>query len=74
MITDNTIYSYRKKKPISQQALADLLDIPRTTMSFYENKRMYPTHEMAEKIAEILNTTIGKLYDQNELDIIRSNK
>ena len=62
------------KVNLSQQALADLLDIPRTTMSFFENKRMYPNFELAEKMADILKTTIGKLYDPSELELIKNNK
>jgi len=74
MVLDGTIYTYRMKKKISQQKFADLLDIPRTTMSFYENKRMYPSLVVAERMADILDTTIGKLYDPSELDLIRNNK
>ena len=72
MITDRTIYTYRQKANLSQQDLARLLDIPRTTMSFYENKRMYPNFELAEKMAEVLKTTIGKLYAPGELELIRN--
>lgn len=70
MKLDNTIYSYRKKMKMTQQKLADLLELPRTTISFYETKRQYPDLKTAEKIAEILNTTIGKLYTKEELDVI----
>ena len=67
---DNTITIYRNKKKISQQKLADLLGLPRTTVSFYETKRQLPDLETAEKIAEILDTTIGKLYTPEELNVI----
>ena len=73
-MTDSTIFTYRKNKGISQQKLANTLNIPRSTMSFYETKRMYPTLEMAEQMAEILGVTIGKLYNQTELAVILENK
>ena len=71
VIEDATISAYRKVKKLNQQQLANMLNIPRTTMSFYENKRMYPTLEVAEKIAEILGKTIGQLYSKEELEIIK---
>ena len=74
-MTDTTIGYYRKKANISQQKMATELKIPRTTMSFYETKREYPTIQIAEKIAEILGVPIGRLYSEAELNLIifRSN-
>jgi len=69
---DGTIKFYRNEIKISQQKLADLLGIPRTTMSFYETKRQYPPLELAEKIAEILKVTIGTLYSEQELGVIKT--
>lgn len=69
---DNTIYTYRTKKGLNQQQFADLLKLPRTTVSFFETKRQYPNFETAEKIAEILDTVIGKLYTQEELEVIKT--
>lgn len=69
-MSDSTITIYRNKKNISQQKLADLLGLPRTTISFYETKRQLPDLKTAEKIAEILGTTIGKLYTPEELNVI----
>ena len=69
---DTSISYYRNKANLSQQKLADILDIPRTTMSFYENKRQYPSIEEAEQIAEILQVPIGSLYSQEELALMRA--
>lgn len=69
---DSTIKFYRKESNFTQQELADLLEIPRTTMSFYETKREYPALAVAEKLAEILKTTIGKLYSEQELGVIKT--
>ena len=71
MMSDSTIYKYRKAKNLSQQQLADLLELPRTTVSFFETKRQYPDLKTAEKIAEILGKTIGQLYNKEELEIIK---
>ena len=67
---DSTIRTYRDKKNMTQKKLADLLDLPRTTVSFYETKRQLPNLKTAERIAEILSTTIGKLYTPEELNVI----
>jgi len=70
-LEDNTIIDYRIRKGLTQKQLANMLDIPRTTMSFYENKRMYPTLAMAEKLGKILDKTIGQLYSEDELKMIK---
>ncbi len=67
---DSTIATYRNKVGISQQKLAELLKLPRTTISFYETKRQYPDFKTAERIAEILNTTVGHLWADYELELI----
>jgi DNA-binding XRE family transcriptional regulator len=69
---DGTIKFYRDKNKLSQQQLADLIEVPRTTMSFYETKRQYPPIEVAEKLAEILKVTIGILYSEQELEVIKT--
>jgi DNA-binding XRE family transcriptional regulator len=70
-LEDTTLRKYRNERGFTQQKLADLLKIPRTTMSFYETKKMYPPLEVAEKIANILGKTIGQLYSEEELKIIK---
>jgi DNA-binding XRE family transcriptional regulator len=69
-LKDTTITIYRKKAKISQQKLSELLNLPRTTISFFETKRQYPDFKTAQKISEILNTTIGKLWADYELELI----
>jgi len=70
--SDTTIGYYRDKAGYTQKQLAEMLDIPRTTMSFYETKRSYPDIEVAEKIAKIINQPIGKLYSEPELEIMNT--
>jgi len=67
---DNTIYYYRKKLDISQQKLAKLLNLPRTTISFFETKKQYPDKKTAEKIAKILKVPVGAIWHDYELELI----
>ena len=69
-LKDSTITIYRKKARISQQKLSELLKLPRTTISFFETKRQYPDFKVAQRIAEILNTPIGTLWADYELELI----
>jgi len=71
-IKDTTIGYYRKKLNLSQQDLAKLLNTTQTNISFIETKRQYPDTETAQKLADILKTTIGKLYTETELELMRS--
>lgn len=70
MTHDITIQYFRKKANLKQEELADRLKLPRTTVSFYETKRMYPDRNTAERIAEILGVPVGKLYSEEELNLI----
>jgi len=70
--SDTTIGYYRDKAGYTQKQLAEMLNIPRTTMSFFETKRSYPDIEVAEKIAEIINQPIGKLYSESELELMKT--
>ena len=45
------------KQRISQQKLADLIGVNRTTIGKYELKNVRPSYEVLEKICRILNTT-----------------
>jgi len=69
---DTSIGFYRDKVKMSQQQLADSINVHRTTMSFIERKREYPNIETAEKIAELLDVPIGKLYTQDELEVMKT--
>jgi transcriptional regulator with XRE-family HTH domain len=71
-IKDTTIRYYRKKLNLSQQDLAKLLNTTQTNISFIETKRQYPDTETAQRLADILKTTIGKLYTETELELMRS--
>jgi transcriptional regulator with XRE-family HTH domain len=71
IVKDTSIRHYRKLAGISQQRLATLLNTTQTNISFIETKRQYPDLKTAEKLASILNVTIGILYMDYELELIR---
>jgi DNA-binding XRE family transcriptional regulator len=71
IVKDTSIRHYRKLADISQQDLAKLLNTTQTNISFIETKRQYPDLKTAEKLASILNVTIGILYMDYELELIR---
>jgi DNA-binding XRE family transcriptional regulator len=67
---DKSIKYYRKKIKINQAILAEKLDVNVTDMSFIENKKLYPDSKTAELMAEILQIPIGKIYSEEELNLI----
>jgi DNA-binding XRE family transcriptional regulator len=69
-MNDLTIQAYRKNANLSQEKFSKLLNTNRTTASFYETKRQYPDLKTAEKMASLLNVTIGMLYTDYELELI----
>jgi len=69
-MTDLSIKFYRKKRELRQSDLAKILQITNTDMSFIENKKIYPTAELAEYLSQALGVPIGKLYSEEELNFI----
>ncbi len=51
----------REKKGLTQQQMADLLNIQRPTYTRYENMERQPDFELVKKIAEVLGTSIDYL-------------
>ncbi len=66
----------RRKTGYSQQELADLLEIPRTTWSGYELGKVEPNINMLQKISIFFHQTIDRLLNQridfDELEIARA--
>lgn len=68
-IGDN-IKRIRKLKGISQKTMAeDILKIPRSTYSNYENNNRVPDNDMIKKIAKALDTSIGKIIGIEESEL-----
>ncbi len=65
----NRIKKLRKDKNISQKDMANMLNIPRSTYSNYENNNREPSIKLLEKIAEILNVSLGELFGVNEEEL-----
>jgi transcriptional regulator with XRE-family HTH domain len=49
------VKEYRKKAGLSQQQLADLLQVRRSTISDWEKAKCFPTPENIKKMAQIFN-------------------
>lgn len=52
----------REKKGIDQQKLADILEVPRSTLACWENNIRTPKLEQIVKIAEYFNTNLDIIY------------
>ena len=75
MLTNNLQYLRRKFK-LSQQALSEVLDIPRTTLGDYERGKTEPNIQMLIKMADHFEIKVDDLIRQNishhDLEIIRN--
>lgn len=75
MITKNLNY-LRKKRKISQQVLADAMQLPRTTLGDYERGKTEPNIEMLIKLADYFEVGVDDLLRKNlshqDLEILRN--
>jgi len=75
MITKNLNY-LRKKRKISQQVLADEMNLPRTTLGDYERGKTEPNIEMLIKLADYFDVGVDDLLRKNlshqDLEILRN--
>ena len=55
----------RTRRGFSQEQLAELADVHRTTISAIEREKFFPTIDNAARIANALNLTIAELFDFN---------
>ena len=74
MLSKNLQY-LRKKTNHSQQELADLLEIPRTTWSGYELGKVEPNITMLQKISAFFKQPVDRLLSQridfDELEVAK---
>ena len=82
-ILGNKIKNFRKSNKITQQELADKLEISRSTLSYYELGKIGPNIYTLIKLSNIMNCTLDYLVndkidrtDTNDfnIDLINSNK
>ncbi|HDR7793281.1 TPA: helix-turn-helix transcriptional regulator [Bacillus luti] len=58
----NLIYELRTENNISQGALADKCSVSRQTINAIENNKYDPSLALAFRLAEVLETTVDKLF------------
>ena len=63
-----TLRKYREKMELTQKQLAEVLNIDRSTYSYYETGKSVPPIETLIKLARIVNATVDNLlgYEREE--------
>lgn len=61
------IKELRKNQGLTQEVLAELIDIETTSLSGIESGRHFPSLPTLEKIAKVLNVELRSLFDFNHL-------
>jgi putative transcriptional regulator len=59
---ENTVHVFRAEKRMSQQELADAVDVTRATINALESGGYNPSLELAFRIAKFFNAEIQKLF------------
>ena len=70
-IFGNNLHSYRKLRGLSQEQLAEQLDISVKHLSTMETGKVFASAELIEKIANELNVSISALFytpDEKSMD------
>ena len=62
------LYTLRKSKGISQEQLAELVDVSRQSVSKWELAESYPTVENIFKLCNVLNCKMNELINENLTD------
>ena len=63
-----TLRKYREKMELTQKQLAEVLNIDRSTYSYYETGKSVPPVETLIKLARIFNTTVDNLLGYEHED------
>lgn len=61
------IYENRKKKQLTQEQLADLLNVSNKTVSKWERGLSYPDILLIPNLTKILDISISELFDSNDI-------
>lgn len=64
--TMNRVRQFRKQKQLSQQALADLVEVSRQTVNMIENQYYNPTLSLCIRLAKALDTDLNALFWEEE--------
>lgn len=65
----NTLKVQRAIKNLTQQELADLVNVTRKTINTVENGKFVPSTELALKLARVLEVTVEELFMLDDQDI-----
>lgn len=65
--------TYREKMELTQKQIAEVLNIDRSTYSYYETGKSIPPVETLKKLAKIFNITIDTLlgYESNASEVLK---
>lgn len=67
----NNLKKYRNQSGYTQQQIADLLGIDRSTYSYYETGKSLPDIKNISKLLKILDVSYNELLESNEnLDLV----
>ena len=64
--TMNRVRQFRKQKQLSQQALADLVEVSRQTVNMIENQDYNPTLFLCIRLGKGLDTDLNALFWEEE--------
>ena len=62
----NKVAALRRERGITQEELADALEVSRQTVSSIENGRYNPSLELAFRIARFFGLTIEEIFQEDE--------
>lgn len=62
----NNIEQLRKEKNITQEELANILEVSRQTINAIENEKYSPSLELAFKISKFFNKKIENIFKYNK--------
>ena len=62
MVIENNVRAYRKQLNVTQEELAQRLDISRQTIIAIENKKYNPSLELALKIGKVFNKPVEEIF------------
>lgn len=65
-VVASNLKELRLKKNMSQQDVADLIQINRSTYGWYEQAKVEPKISALFKIAKVFNTSVDSLLKRNE--------
>ncbi len=72
MKLSNGVRYYRKKQKLTQRQVAAAVGVSRPMISLIEHGHIIPTMEQIEKLAELLQVTVGHLFTPQQLGAIET--